>query len=116
MSFGDSFFDVPAGYSDADLEMAELEELGRRAAKRYRGFTEGDRRALQDGATLSVERFYGPAEDRRSYLVLVRSVDVDEVGPILGFSLDGREWSDSARAARLTYSAATGATVGEEVS
>jgi hypothetical protein len=113
MSYGDGFFDMPAGYSDADLEMAELEELGRRAAKRYRGFSDADRRALEAGATVTAERWFGPADDRRSYLALVRMVDSDEVGPILDYSLDGRQWFDTARAARLAFSSATGATVGD---
>jgi hypothetical protein len=111
--YGDGFFDVPAGYSDADLEMAELEDLGRRAAKRYRGFSDSDRAALEAGATITAERWFGPADDRRSYLAMVRMVDEDEVGPILDYSLDGREWHPTARAARLAFSAATGATVGE---
>ena len=39
MSYGDGFFDVPAGYSDADLEMARMEDLGTRYARRFRGFS-----------------------------------------------------------------------------
>ncbi len=48
----DSFFDMPAGYRDADLEMASLEAAGNRWAKLIRLYGEDKARKLRDGETI----------------------------------------------------------------
>ena len=93
-----SFFDVPSGYSDADLEMAELEQRGRdwaRLVKRVGG--EDNLAALRAGATVTVQRF---ADGRGPYVALVRMVDPHDDG--LLFSVDGGwSWYETAKLARL---------------
>lgn len=49
----DSFFDMPAGYNDADMEMAALVEAGNRHAARARRFGEDNYRRMQDGETIA---------------------------------------------------------------
>ena len=102
--YGDGFFDVPAGYRDADLEMAELEDRGRRAKARYRVFgypwdtTRVDR--LRAGET--VETVALTVKDTgETFVALARPVDEDDVGPICEWSIDnGASWHASRKAAR----------------
>jgi hypothetical protein len=92
------FFDTPAGYNDADLEMAELERRGRVAWKRTRAFTAEQLAELRAGRTVSSDRV---ARDTKTpYTVLVRTVDEDEYGPIFDYSVDGATWHPNAKAAR----------------
>ena len=101
------FFDMPAGYNDADMEMAALEDLGNRAAKRYRGLTPEQRAALDAGETFAATCYFGPKDARESYPVLVRASDRDEVGPIMAYSTDdGKTWHARAKDARLAGSPA----------
>jgi len=99
----DGFFDVPAGYGDADMEMAELTERGNRYARRYRGFTEEQVQDLADGKVTGAVRWHGPKDARQSYAVLVRATDADEIGPCsFEFSVDlAATWHPTAKAARL---------------
>lgn len=96
----DSYFDMPAGYNDADLEMAALEDAGRRAARRYRGFDLEQRAELAAGRTVTVARIAKDTGAR--YLVMARARDTDELGPCdFTYSINGLEWHASAKAARL---------------
>lgn len=88
----DSFFDMPAGYSDADMEMSALVEAGNRHARRVRRFGETNLRALEAGETIT--RPCRSKETGESYTVAVKFDD----GDIL-YSVDGRTWHDSAREA-----------------
>jgi hypothetical protein len=105
--YGDGFFDMPAGFNDADMEMASLESAGARHAKRYRGFTEADVKALDRGDIVTVTRWFGPKDDRQSYEAQVRALDTDEIGPCdFRFSVDGSSWHESAKDARLAQTPA----------
>lgn len=89
----DGFFDVPAGYSDADIEMAELTALGNRHARRVRRFGENGLESLRAGETISqVCRVKATGE---TYTASVRMVDDDIL-----YSVDGDTWHNSAREAR----------------
>lgn len=96
----DGYFDMPAGYSDADMETAALTDAGNRWWKRMRRFTEEQRETLRTvGATVEVR-----CKDRETgerYVALARTVDEDDVGPIVRFSVDnGGSWHTTARGAR----------------
>lgn len=99
----DSFFDVPAGYRDADLDMAELEARGTRYARRFRGFTIEQIEDVKDGHVLHQTRRHGPDGAQVAYEVLVRSTDADEVGPCLEYSV-GDGWYPTAKQAREAQS------------
>jgi hypothetical protein len=98
----EGFFDMPSGYSDADLEMADLEDRGRRASKRYRGFGRDwfdTRDRLANGETVTTNR--RNPDTGEPYAALARMVDEDEVGPIVEYSVDdGASWHTSCAAAR----------------
>lgn len=94
-----SFFDEPAGYRDADLEMAAMEERGNRHARRFRGFTIEQIEDIKDGHVLHQTRRFGPDGATTAYEVLVRSRDEDEVGPCLEYSV-GDGWYPTAKQAR----------------
>lgn len=89
----DSFFDMPAGYTDADMEMASLEEAGNRHARRVRKFGRSGYALLRTGGTL--ERACVNKETGEAYTATVR-LDVDGIPE---YTVDGRMWHATARAA-----------------
>lgn len=103
-----SFFDMPAGYNDADMEMVALEDAGNRFARRYKGLTREQVESLAAGRVEAARAYYGPKGDRTSYDVLIRATDADEIGPCgFEYSTDlAATWHDSPKAARLAREAA----------
>ena len=98
----DGFFDMPAGYSDADVEMADLEDAGRRWQQRYgrRGLTFEDVQRMRDGAMVTVSCKRKDTGER--YDALMIPTDTDDLGPCdFRYSCDdGASWHETARAAR----------------
>ncbi len=93
----DSFFDMPAGYSDADLEMSALEAEGNRRYRLLRWATPEQRATLEAGGT--VDTFATIKATRERYPITVRLEPVDFV---LDYSVDqGATWHDRAKDARL---------------
>ena len=89
----ESFFDMPAGYSDADLEMSDLEDRGRRRERRIKAFRGDELERLEAGETVTCER--RNPETGTPYQVLARVVDEDEAGSIFDYSIDGANWYHS---------------------
>jgi hypothetical protein len=88
----ESFFDMPAGYSDADMDMARLEELGNQHARRVRKYGEQGYAAMQAGDTITQPcRSKATGEDYTAYVRL-------EDNEVL-YTVDGREWFGTAREA-----------------
>jgi len=99
----DSFFDMPSGYNDADMEMASLVEQGNLHAKRIRRYGEEGYAKLQAGETISHPCTAKDTGER--YSVLVR---FDEDGYLI-YSVDGERWFNSsfeARHGRTSYGGA----------
>lgn len=96
----DGFFDMPAGYSDADLETAALTDAGNRWWRRMRRFTDEQRETLRAiGATVEVKCVSRETGER--YVALARTVDEDDAGPIIRYSVDdGATWHTTAKGAR----------------
>lgn len=93
---------MPAGCSDADLEMQALEAAGNRARKMWRPFTELEREMLESGCF--VEKSTTNRETGERYAVLVRYVECDGV---LEYALPAAPaegyWRGSPRLARLAF-------------
>jgi len=89
----DSFFDMPAGYTEADIDMAALEAAGNRLAKRRRRFGAEGWATLESGGTIEQ-----PCKSKESGELYSATVRLDSDG-IPEYTVDGHSWHSTARAA-----------------
>jgi len=96
-----SFFDVLAGFRDADLEMADLEERGRRFARLFRAFSREQRDGMLAGEVATITA-YAERDPARPYAVAARVDGETWDGlPVIVWSVDeGSTWHESASDAR----------------
>lgn len=93
----DSFFDVPAGYTDADIEMAELTERGNQYARLVRlAGSPSNVESLRNGLLVVVRR----VSPEGPYAVFMRLTDPDTDSGI-EYSFDAETWHPTAKTARL---------------
>lgn len=98
------FFDMPAGCGDADLEMAELERRGTIAHRRTKSFNAEELERLRSGELVETRRFN--RDEQSWYYPLAKTVDEDECGMIVEYSMDGcASWHPTAAAARRALAA-----------